>query len=141
LASSLEARNRDCDPELKGVFTYTGIRVKDLEESVKFYSELLGMKVSGRSKISASGGEVVGLKSEEGGPDLELNFYPKGNKFATEYTVGEGLDHLAFKVENLDDALAQFKKAGHPAVLEINTGSSRWAYVQDPNGIYIELFA
>ena len=127
--------------ELKANFTYTGIRVRDLDESLKFYTELLGMKMTGRSKIDASGGEVAGVKSEEGGPDLELNYYPEGSKFATEYAVGEGLDHLAFRVDDLDGALAKFAKAGHPAVLEMKSGSSRWAYVKDPNGIYIELFA
>jgi catechol 2,3-dioxygenase-like lactoylglutathione lyase family enzyme len=126
---------------LKSTLVYTGIRVKNLDESVRFYTDLLGMEVSGRNRIEATGGEVVGLVSEKGGPELELNYYPEGNKFATEYTAGEGLDHLAFKVGNLDEAVGEFSKAGHPVVLEINTGTSRWAYVQDPNGIFIELFS
>jgi len=56
---------------MKSVFTYTGIRVKDLEESVRFYTGLLGMKEIGRSKIDTTGGEVATLVSEEGGPQLE----------------------------------------------------------------------
>ena len=124
---------------MKSTFVYTGIRVKDLEASVKFYTGLLGMQETARTKIAATGGEVVGLASVKGGPELELNFYPEGSKYAAEYAVGEGLDHLAFKVENLDEALAQFAKAGHPKVAEIDNGTSRWAYVQDPDGIYIEL--
>ena len=112
-----------------------------MDESIKFYTELLGMKARGRHKIDASGGEVAGLKSDEGGQELELNYYPEGNKFAEEYQVGEGLDHLAFQVENLDEALVKFAVAGYPMTLEINSGTSRWAYVKDPNGIYIELFA
>ena len=126
---------------MKATFLYTGIRVKDLEESVKFYTGLLGMKEKGRNKIDATGGTVVGLKSVEEGQDLELNHYPKGNRYATKYAAGEGLDHLAFKVDDLDKALAEFAKAGHRAVLEIKSTSSRWAYVKDPNGIWIELFA
>ena len=54
--------------------------------------------------------------------------------------MGEGLDHLAFQVENLDKALEEAKKAGHPVVLEMKTPTSRWAYIADPNGIWIELF-
>jgi len=126
---------------MKSTFTYTGIRVKNLEESVRFYTGLLGMKEIGRNRIEATGGEVVALATEKGGPELELNYYPQGNKFAPAYTVGEGLDHLAFRVENLETAIAEFEKAGHPVVVEIKSGSSRWVYVQDPNGIYIELFA
>ena len=126
---------------MKATWLYTGIRVKNLDESVKFYTGLLGMKETGRSSIQATGGTVVGLKSVEGGQELELNYYPRGNKYATRYTDGEGLDHLAFKVDDLDKALTEFAKAGHRAVLEIEGSSSRWAYVKDPNGIWIELFA
>jgi lactoylglutathione lyase len=125
---------------MKSTFTYTGIRVKDLNESVKFYTELLGMKEIGRTNLEATGGIVASLVSEDGGPQLELNFYPKGNKFAAEYVAGEGLDHLAFRVKNLDEALADAAKAGHRTILDIKTTSSRWAYIEDPNGIYIELF-
>ena len=125
---------------MKSKFTYTGIRVKDLEKSIEFYTKVLEMKVTGRSKIAVAKGEIVNLASEDVGHYLELNYYSKGSKFATRYVSGEGLDHLAFQVEDLDDALGQAKKAGYPPVLEIKTEKSRWAYVVDPNGIYIELF-
>ena len=126
---------------MKATFIYTGIRVKNLEESVRFYTGLLGMKENGRNRFDATGGEVVSLVSEKGGPEIELNYYREGSRFAIEYSAGEGVNHLAFKVEDLDAALAEFENAGHPKVTEVNTGSSRWAYVQDPNGIFIEIFA
>lgn len=126
---------------MKAKLTYTGIRVKDLEASVKFYTQVLGMKEVGRTDIDAAGGQVVNLVSEKGGHPLELNHYRKGSAYDTKYEVGEGLDHLAFQVEDLDKALAEAKKAGHPAVKEIKAATSRWAYVTDPNGIWIELFA
>lgn len=125
---------------MRAKLTYTGIRVKDLEASVKFYANVLGMKETGRSKIDEAKGTVVSLVSEEGGHPLELNYYERGSPFATEYEVGEGLDHLAFQVENLDAALAGAKQAGYPAVKEMKTATARWAYIQDPNGIWIELF-
>jgi lactoylglutathione lyase len=124
---------------MKAKFIYTGIRVKDLEESIDFYTRVLGMKVAGRSKIGAAKGEVVNLESEAGGHSLELNYYDAGSRFDTRFVVGEGLDHLAFQVEDLDKAIAEAKKAGHPPVLEMRTAKSRWAYIVDPNGIYIEL--
>jgi catechol 2,3-dioxygenase-like lactoylglutathione lyase family enzyme len=99
------------------------------------------MKVRGRDSFEATKGTVADLASEEGGFVLELNHYEKGSPYATNYAVGEGLDHLAFKVEDLDKALADAKKAGHPVVLDIKTGTSRWAYIEDPNGIWIELSA
>jgi len=125
---------------LKAKLIYTGIRVKDLDKSIEFYTEILGMKLTGRSKIEATGGETAGLVSEDGGHLLELNYYPKGSKFQTTYAPGEGLDHLAFQVEDLKKALAEAERAGYPAVLDMKTKTSRWTYIKDPNGIYIELF-
>ena len=126
---------------MKAKLTYTGIRVKDLDASVDFYTKLLGMKEVGRTKVEVADGEVVNLVSEDDGHMIELNYYSPGSKFASKYMEGEGLDHLAFQVENLDKALEEFSKAGHPTVLDMKSKTSRWAYVQDPNGIYIELFA
>ena len=126
---------------MKTKFTYTGIRVKDLNQSVQFYTKVLGMREEGRSEIETSGGEVVSLTSHDGGPVLELNYYEKGSKYDTEYVVGEGVDHLAFQVDDLDKALAEARAAGYPVALEMKTPNSRWAYIRDPNGIFIELFA
>jgi len=126
---------------MKAKLTYTGIRVKDLEKSIAFYTQVLGMKEVGRSTIEQSKGQAVSLVSEEGGHSLELNYYEKGSKFATDYAVGEGLDHIAFQVEDIDKFAAQASKAGHHLVLDMKTKTSRWAYIQDPNGIFIEIFA
>jgi len=125
---------------MKSKLTYTGIRVKNIDESVKFYVDLLGMKEVGRSKIEAAGGEVVNLESEPGGHSIELNYYSPESKFYSNYVSGEGLDHLAFQVEDLDKALEEAKKAGYPMKLEMKGKTSRWAYIEDPNGIFIELF-
>jgi len=126
---------------MKAKLSYTGIRVTDLEKSVAFYTKVLGMTVTGRSKVEQNKGETVGLVSEEGGHSIELNYYEKGSRFATEYVVGEGLDHLAFQVEDLDKFAAEASRAGYPLVLDMKTQTSRWAYIQDPNGIFIEIFA
>ncbi|MDA4129442.1 MAG: VOC family protein [Thaumarchaeota archaeon] len=126
---------------MKAKLTYTGIRVKDLQKSVDFYTKILGMKEVGRSTIEASKGEVVNLVSEDGGHSIELNYYLPGSEFHTEYIPGESLDHLAFRVEDLDKALDEAKRAGYPTTLDMKGTTSRWAFIQDPNGIYIELFA
>jgi len=125
---------------MKSKFTYAGIRVKDLERSIDFYTKLLGMKVVGRGKVEQTKGETVGLASEEGGFILELNYYAEDSPYNFEYVTGEGLDHLAFKVDDLDKALEEAKKAGYRTVLEMKTEGGRWAYIEDPNGIWIELF-
>lgn len=121
-------------------FTYVGIRVTDLQKSIDFYTKILGMKVSGRGKIEQTKGETVGLQSEKDGFVLELNYYEKDSPYNTKYNVGEGLDHLAFKVDDLDKALKEAKKAGYRTILEMKADGSQWAYIEDPDGIWIELF-
>jgi len=126
--------------KMKAKFTYVGIRVNDLQKSVDFYTKLLGMKVKGRGKLEQTKGETVGLESEEGGFVLELNYYERESPYCAEYVVGEGLDHLAFKVDDLDKALDEARSSGYRTVLQIKANGGRWAYIEDPNGIWIELF-
>ena len=125
---------------MKSNFTYVGIRVTNLQRSIDFYTKVLGMKVKGRGKIDQTKGETVGLESEKDGFVLELNYYEKDSPFNTKYVVGEGLDHLAFKVDNLEKALEEAKNAGYRTILEMKADGGRWAYVEDPDGIWIELF-
>jgi lactoylglutathione lyase len=125
---------------MKSKFTYVGIRVTDLERSIDFYTRILGMKVTGRGKIEQTKGETVGLQSEKDGFILELNYYEKNSPYNTKYAVGEGLDHLAFKVIDLDQALEEARKAGHRTILDIKANGGRWAYIEDPDGIWVELF-
>ncbi len=125
---------------MKSKFAYIGIRVTDLQRSINFYTRLLGMKVVGRGKIEQTKGETVALASEKGGFVLELNYYEENSPHNTEYNVGEGLDHLAFKVDDLDKALEEARVAGYQTVLEMKADSSRWVYIEDPDGIWIELY-
>jgi lactoylglutathione lyase len=125
---------------MKSKLIYVGIRVTNLQRSIDFYTKVLGMNVKGRGKVDQTNGETVGLESEKDGFLLELNYYEKDSPFNTKYAVGEGLDHIAFKVDNLEKALEEAKNAGHRTILEMKADGSRWAYIEDPDGIWIELF-
>ncbi len=125
---------------MKAKLRYVGIRVKELQKSIDFYTELLDMKIKSRTRVEQSKGETVNLATEDGGFILELNYYEKDSPYYAEYSVGEGLDHLAFKADNLDKALEEAKSSGYQMILEMNVKEGRWAYIQDPNGIWIELF-
>jgi len=126
---------------MRADFTYVGIRVRDMRQSIDFYTKVLGMKLAGESRIQAAKGDVASLQSKDGGFQLELNHYDTDSPHNTPYLVGEGLDHLAFKVDNLDEALRTAESLGYRTKLDIKTESARWAYIEDPNGIWIELFA
>jgi lactoylglutathione lyase len=125
---------------MKAKFAYVGIRVTNLQRSIDFYTKILGMNVVGRGKIEQTKGETVGLQSEKDGVPLELNYYEKSSPYNTKYSVGEGLDHLAFRVDDLDEALEEARREGHRTILEMKADGGRWAYIEDPDGIWIELF-
>jgi len=122
---------------------YTGIRVKDMDQSIAFYTEILGMKlVEERQKTPPTEGEVATLKSPDSGQLLELNWYKEGSRFGTPYTNGSEVDHLAFDVENLDEWISALERKGVKILVrprEIGAGVG-WneAFVEDPNGIWIE---
>lgn len=69
-------------------FWYTGIRVKDLEESKKFYKEALGFHVLFSGRMVAHEGTYVQMMTPTGKQILELNYYPKTSKFYEEYVNG-----------------------------------------------------
>ena len=95
---------------------YSGIRVKDMDESLRFYTEVLGMEVvEPRERTPPTEGEVVTLRSRGGQQLLELNWYAEGSRFGPPYANGEDLDHLGFEVDDLDAALAERRRGSHPA--------------------------
>ena len=125
---------------MKTKFVNVGIRVKDLQKSTDFYVKLLDMKIVGRGKLEETKGEWVELASEKDGIILELNYYEAASPYYVECLVGEGLDHLTFKVNTLNEALEKIESAGYPVKEEHEEGKFRWAYVVDPNGISVQFY-
>ncbi len=124
---------------MEAKFIYVGVRVRDMDASVKFYVGYLGMELSDRHRIEATKGEVAFLRSKDGKVGIELNHYDRDSPYNTTYSVGEGLDHLAFVVKDLDEAMERARALGYRVAEEVKTKTERWAYVEDPNGIWIEL--
>src|SRR5437899_10788259 len=71
-------------PRSEGVamgFRYTGIRVRDLNRSIAFYTTVLGMQVTWRMRIRETGGAIAVLKSPRDSQRLELNWYPPRGRY------------------------------------------------------------
>ncbi|HZW56999.1 MAG TPA: VOC family protein [Nitrososphaerales archaeon] len=125
-------------------FIYTGIRVRDMQESLDFYTRIFQMEIAEKLEVTEpTKGQVVTLKSKNSEQLLELNYYEDKTRFGTEYKNGEELDHIAFDVEDLIRAVEELKKQGVEIIAEpYSIGSSigwKEAFVRDPNGIWIEL--
>jgi len=116
-------------------FLYTGVEVTDLDRSIRFYKEGLGMEVAGRGLVAATGGETATLHTPGSHQMLELNWYP-----SSKYTPGSELDHLAFEVEDVEATASRRVELGGRVVREVeHEAEYDLAYVADPDGIWIEL--
>lgn len=119
-------------------FRYTGIRVRDLERSLAFYTGALGMKIIGRGTMP-HGGTYVHLRTPRSPQRLELNWYPRGTRFYTPYRRGEEMDHLAFVVDDVRKAYRELIRKGASPGVDPAHSKGTEVYVRDPDGIWIEL--
>lgn len=120
-------------------FFYTGIRVRDLERSINFYRRIMGMRVARKGKM-VHGGLWAEMKSPDSNQRLELNWYPEDNKFYIAYTKGEELDHLCFRVSDVQSVFGELVEKGvKPEVEPFQSDKYEFAFLSDPDGIWIEL--
>ncbi len=125
---------------MRARFRYTGIRVRDLDRSLAFYTKLLGMRVIGRGTMP-HGGKYVHLRTPGSTQRLELNWYPKGSRFYTPYRRGEEMDHLAFVVDDVREAFGELVEKGAKVAVDPAHSKGTEVYMQDPDGIWLELLA
>lgn len=118
-------------------FTYTGIEVQDMDASIRFYTQALGMDLLDRHPIPATGGEVAGLRSKGGDQILELNWYPDAR-----YRAGSELDHLAFECEDVRHDMERLVAMGGNVARPVEVRPKYVVgFVREPvNGIWIELY-
>lgn len=115
---------------------HTRYRVNDLERTVKFYSEILGLEEVRRHK-SPRGSELVFLKAPQSEELIEITYFPGSGPVQ----VQADLTHLAFEVESLADFekhLAKFGVKYSDGPTTTSTGSV-FAFVDAPEGYEIEL--
>lgn len=119
-----------------GKLLHTRYRVNDLERTVKFYREILGLEEIKRHK-SPRGSELVFLKSAGSTEEIEITFFPAGGPVQ----VQPDLTHLAFEVESLEEFSNHLQKHGLKFSDGPTTSSSgtTFAFVDAPEGYEIEL--
>ncbi|MBI5001543.1 MAG: VOC family protein [Euryarchaeota archaeon] len=119
---------------------YAGIRVKDLEGSLRFYREALGFNVIFRGRMHTHEGTYVQMSTPTGKQILELNWYPETSEYFEPYKNGSELDHLGFYVSDVKAQYERLLRCGcESAVKPFNHGVYDLAFVKDPNGIWLEL--
>ena len=119
---------------------HTMLRVSDLNKSLRFYIDVLGMKLLRRKDYSSGRFTLafVGYGEESDNTVIELTH----NWDIDHYEIGEGYGHIALGVENIYSTCMAIKQAGGPIVREpgpMKHGTTIIAFIQDPDGYKIEL--
>ncbi len=115
---------------------HTRYRVQDLEKTVSFYRDVLGLEET-RRHTSGRGSQLVFFKAPGTDEEIEICKFDQSGPVQ----VGPDLTHLAFEVEDLDDFAKKAAAKGYPlSDGPHQTGSgSRIAFIDAPEGYEIEL--
>lgn len=118
---------------------HTMLRVGDLERSLAFYTQVLGMKLLRRKDYPEGKFTLafVGYQEESDGTVLELTH----NWDITSYNLGEGFGHIAIEVDDAYQACENTKKNGGKVTREagpMKHGTTVIAFIEDPDGYKIE---
>lgn len=131
---------------------HTAICVADMERSLAFYRDLLGMKVTIDSRISGPDvDQILALENSDArrvyvvgyGGKIELFEFasPEGKPFPDDFRVCDvGLTHIAFEVDSLEAIYDEFSAKGiqfHNAPLPVK-GRGMVCYLRDPDGVVLE---
>ncbi|MBA4503535.1 lactoylglutathione lyase [Marinobacterium marinum] len=123
---------------------HTMYRVTDLDKSLAFYTEVLGMRLLRRRDYPEGKFTLafVGYGDEADNTVLELTH----NWETDEYDLGTGYGHIAIEVEDVYQACDQIKARGGQVVREAgpmknSTSGTILAFVKDPDGYLIELLS
>ncbi|NDK98080.1 lactoylglutathione lyase [Photorhabdus bodei] len=119
---------------------HTMIRVGDLQRSINFYTEVLGMRLLRTSENTEYKYSLafVGYADESEGAVIELTY----NWGVDHYEMGNAFGHIALGVDNVSATCESIRKAGGNITREagpVKGGTTIIAFVEDPDGYKIEL--
>ena len=119
---------------------HTMLRVGNLERSIDFYTQVLGMKLL-RQKDYPDGKftlAFVGYGDESDSTVIELTY----NWDTDSYDLGEGYGHIAIEVDDVYEAVSELQSRGGKVIRDagpMNAGMTIIAFIEDPDGYPIEL--
>jgi lactoylglutathione lyase len=119
---------------------HTMLRVGDLDRSIRFYTDVLGMRLLRQTDVPSQNYTLafVGYDDEANAAVLELTY----NYGVPGYDLGTAFGHVAVEVEDAAAACAAVKAKGGNVTREagpVKGGTTVIAFVQDPDGYKIEL--
>ena len=127
--------------KIKGRILHTMLRVKNLEASIEFYTENLGMNLLRRKDFETGRFTLafVGYGLEESGAVIELTFNWDQE---VAYDIGTGYGHIALGVSDIYSTCRQLRESGARIIREpgpMKHGKTVIAFIEDPDGYQLEL--
>lgn len=119
-------------------FLHSMIRVKDIDASLKFYTELLNMKLVDKKRLEDC--TLYFLSDEENTCQIELTHNDETPKNG--YKTGENFGHFGFACDSLDEFTKKLHSLGYEYLYEpfdLTGKGTMIAFVKDPDGNEIEL--
>ena len=119
-------------------FLHSMIRVKDIDKSLKFYTELMNMKLSEKKRLDDCW--LYFLTDENNTCQIELTYNDETPENG--YEIGNGFGHFAFSVDSMNDFTEKMNKLGYEYLYEpfdLTGKGSLIAFIKDPDGYEIEL--
>ncbi len=123
---------------------HIGIAVKDLEQAGRFYTEVLGLPIQGTETVEEQKVTVAFLPITDSEIELLESTDPDGPVSRYIDSRGEGIQHIAYRVEDIDEALAELKEKGIRLIdqeARKGAGGARIAFIhpKETNGVLVEL--
>ena len=121
---------------------HTMLRVSDLNQSIQFYTEVLGMRLLRRQDYPRGKYTLafVGYGDEKDSSVIELTH----NWDISKYEIGDAFGHISIEVEDVYASAERIRKLGAKIIREpgpMNAGTTVVAFMEDPDGYQIELIA
>lgn len=123
---------------MKPKLLHTMIRVSDLERSVRFYTDVIGLREQRRKVLEKADATLVFLGDESGHHAIELTYNHDGRR----YELGNQFGHFALGVGDLEATRGELAAKGiefSRGPYRVSEGGSMIAFIRDPDGIEIEL--
>ena len=123
---------------------HIGLAVKSIKEAGRFYVDLLGLGIEEIEKVEDQKVKVAFIPISEGEVELLESTEPDGPVAKFINSKGEGIQHIAFRVENIDEALEELKAKGVRLIDQqprSGAGGARIAFIhpKETNGVLVEL--
>lgn len=123
---------------------HIGIAVKNLDETLKFYTDALGLEVEGTETVEEQKVKVAFLPVGDTEVELLESTSPDGPIAKFIEKKGEGIQHIAFKVENIEEAIKHMKEKGFRMIDEkprYGAGGAKIAFCHPKStyGVLLEL--